>query len=147
MYRKLRVCLALLAISLGSGCSAPSPSAPGPQPSAASAPQSSAARQVGPAEFASIVDRGQAFVINVHVPDEGSIAGTDAAIPFDQIRARAAELPQDRAAPLAVYCRSGRMSAIAMDTLTALGYRDVVELRGGMIGWQAEGRALVPAGS
>jgi rhodanese-related sulfurtransferase len=57
----------------------------------------------------------------VHVPDEGSIAGTDVAIPFDEVRVRSAELPQDRDAPVAVYCKSGRMSAEAVATLRQLG--------------------------
>lgn len=109
--------LAVLAVS---GCSAPAPSV-------ADSP-AAPVRQVVPAEFATEV--GSRFMVNVHTPDEGSIPGTDVAIPFDQLAARAAELPADRAAPLAIYCMTGRMSAIAGDTLAALGYTDVVELRG-----------------
>ena len=84
------------------------------------------------------------FVVNVHVPDQGAIAGTDAAIPYDEVRDRSAELPQDLDAPLAVYCKSGRMSAEAVRTLRDLGYTDVVELRGGMDAWAAAGRELLP---
>jgi 3-mercaptopyruvate sulfurtransferase SseA len=36
------------------------------------------------------------------------------------------------------------MSADAVETLTALGYRDIIELRGGMIAWVADGRTLLP---
>lgn len=85
------------------------------------------------------------LVLNVHVPDEGSIAGTDAVIPYDEIRERATALPSDLDAPLAVYCKSGRMSAEAVTTLLDLGYTDVVELRGGMDAWTADGRELLPA--
>ena len=84
------------------------------------------------------------LVVNVHVPDEGSIAGTDAAIPYDEVRTWIAELPEDLSAPLAVYCKSGRMSAEAVATLQSLGYTDVVELRGGMDAWVADGRELLP---
>ena len=84
------------------------------------------------------------LVVNVHVPDEGSIAGTDTAIPYDEVRTRETELPADLATPLAVYCKTGRMSAEAIRTLRDLGYVDVVELRGGMDAWVAEDRELLP---
>ena len=45
---------------------------------------------------------------------------------------------------MAVYCKSGRMSADAVSTLRQLGYTDVVELRGGMDAWAAGGRELLP---
>ena len=36
------------------------------------------------------------------------------------------------------------MSAVAVGTLRDLGYTDVVELRGGMDAWVADGRELLP---
>ena len=39
------------------------------------------------------------------------------------------------------------MSAIAGQELTAIGYTDVVELRGGMEAWQAAARPLLPESS
>tara|TARA_R110002124_G_scaffold63031_4_gene172175 strand:- start:10266 stop:10676 length:411 start_codon:yes stop_codon:yes gene_type:complete len=109
---------------------------------------SSAARQLDPEAFAAEVESGERFVINVHTPDEGGIEGTDADIPFDQLEERVAELPQDRTAAIAVYCMSGGMSEIAVDTLAGMGYVDLVELRGGMIAWEADGRPLIaPAAS
>ncbi|MDZ4266817.1 MAG: rhodanese-like domain-containing protein [Mycobacterium sp.] len=83
------------------------------------------------------------MTINVHVPFEGDIAGTDMSIPFDQVQAQAAQLPQQRNTQLAVYCRSGRMSSVAVDTLSRLGYTDIVELAGGMQAWESAGRPLV----
>lgn len=121
----------------------------GGEPASSAAPSSTAAAAgaatvalLPPGDFAAAL--ADAFVVNVHVPDEGSIAGTDAAIPYDEVRDRSAELPQDRDAPLAVYCKSGRMSAEAVSTLRDLGYTDVVELRGGMDAWVADGRQLLP---
>jgi rhodanese-related sulfurtransferase len=80
--------------------------------------------------------------INVHVPFEGAIEGTDLFVPFDKIEQRASRLPADRTTPLAIYCRTGNMSAAAAKTLATLGYTDVVELRGGMRAWKASGRSL-----
>lgn len=98
---------------------------------------------LAPAEFAAEVAAPGVVTVNVHVPDEGSIRGTDLAIPYDRITAMRAKLPPP-STPLAIYCRSGRMSAIAARTLAGLGYEQVSELAGGMDAWEASGRALLP---
>jgi rhodanese-related sulfurtransferase len=107
------------------------------------AEESSPARLVGPEAFAAALEEPDRVSLNVHVPDEGSIEGTDLSIPFDEIEARRDELP-DPATPIALYCRSGNMSATAARTLAELGFTDVVELEGGMIAWQEAGRPLLP---
>jgi rhodanese-related sulfurtransferase len=104
------------------------------------------ARLAEPAAFADAVSEPARVTINVHVPDEGSIAGTDLWIPFDELSARADELP-DTSTPLAVYCRSGSMSAEAVETLAGLGVTDVVELRGGMLAWGEADRPLLQPGA
>lgn len=108
-----------------------------------SEPASDSPRIVSPAEFADAIADPERVTINVHVPDEGSIAGTELSIPFDSLEARVGELPANRSTPLAVYCRSGRMSATAVETLARLGYTSIVELEGGMIAWEADGRTLL----
>jgi rhodanese-related sulfurtransferase len=105
-----------------------------------------ASRLSNPAEFAEAMTEPGRLAVNVHVPDEGSIAGTDLSIPFDQIAVRRAELP-DPGTPLAIYCRSGNMSATAAETLAGLGFGDIVELEGGMLAWEETGRQLEPPGS
>ena len=102
-------------------------------------------RLVGPDEFAAAIAEFDRLTINVHVPYEGDIAGTDLSIPFDQIIEQADRLPRDRGAAIAIYCRSGPMSATAAEALNTLGYTDVVELEGGMKAWQANGRPLIGA--
>ncbi|MFZ5870665.1 MAG: apolipoprotein N-acyltransferase, partial [Actinomycetota bacterium] len=124
---------------LATGCSG-SPR----QPEAGAIPTTPPARLLEPGEFAAAVEDDDRFLLNVHTPDEGSIPGTDAAIPFDELRTRADELPPDRGTPLAVYCKTGRMSAIAVQTLAGIGYQDLVELDGGMVAWE---RAFPDGGS
>lgn len=58
-------------------------------------------RRVNPAEFESMVTDDGIVVINVHVPDEGSIRGTDLTIAYDEITSDP-RLPQDRETPLAI---------------------------------------------
>ena len=99
---------------------------------------------MSPEAFEQRVQAAEVVTINVHVPNEGSIAGTDLTIPFDRITT-SSELPVDLTTPLAVYCRSGNMSASAVRDLAALGYTDVTELDGGFNAWKASGRPLLPA--
>lgn len=134
--------LVVVLVVAASGCASGSPGK-----SASAAPSSSlfsGVQIVDPEQFAATVAANDSFLLNVHTPDEGSIPGTDATIPFDLLENRSDELPQSRRSALAVYCRSGRMSEIAVGTLAELGYRNVMELEGGMDAWQASGRVLLP---
>src|SRR5262245_24448872 len=75
------------------------------------------------------------FFVNVHVPYEGQIDRTDALIPFDKIEENLDRFPHDRNAKIILYCRSGRMSAIAARDLVGRGYTNVSHLSGGMVEW------------
>ncbi|RWA15498.1 hypothetical protein MBRU_10635 [Mycolicibacterium brumae DSM 44177] len=110
------------------------------QDSAASV--SAGPRSLGPDAFATAISDPDRFIINVHIPYEGEIADTDLQLPYNEIGQLSGLLPADRSTPLAVYCRSGPMSQTAMDTLSGLGYTDIVELDGGMRAWTASGRDL-----
>ena len=95
-----------------------------------------------PDAFGRLRSSSDAFVINVHVPYEGELEGTDAFIPFDAISGDP-RLPADRNSRLLVYCKSGRMSAIAGAALIASGYTNVTELAGGMEAWVAAGEQII----
>lgn len=97
---------------------------------------------IGVEAFAALLDDPEALAVNVHVPYEGELPGTDAFVPYDRIREWDG-LPSDRHAPLAVYCMSGNMSRQAAMALVEAGYTDVRELDGGMLAWEDAGRALL----
>lgn len=128
------------------GCAGPTLPASDPAPGISSpipAPPPDAGRVLSPSQFGAAIAETRT-TINVHIPFEGALNGTDLQIPFDRVTAEAHRLPADRNAPLAIYCKSGRMSAVAAEELARLGYSDVVELRGGMDGWVGAGLPLAP---
>jgi phage shock protein E len=98
---------------------------------------------ITPDKLASMLDHKDFTLLNVKTPYIGEIAGTDLYVPYDQVAARAAELPTDKTAKIVVYCRSGHESAIAAQTLIDLGYTSIDNLDGGMTAWTDSGRSLV----
>lgn len=105
-------------------------------------PEHTGHRVIDSAAFEAALVDPATVTINVHVPSQDiGIGGTDLTMPFDRLDS--ARLPADRTTPLAVYCRSGTMSAIAAKGLVDLGYTDVVELDGGTDEWTASGRAMM----
>ncbi len=81
--------------------------------------------------------------INVHTPYEGEIEKTDAFIAYDKIVEQSSLLPKDKNAPIILYCKTGRMSSEALETVRKLGYTNVKHLSGGMDAWQKKGGKLL----
>lgn len=86
---------------------------------------------VSPMEFATLAKDKNAFIVDVHTPEQTHIPGTDAVMPFDQIQSNKDKLPADRSTPILVYCRSGSMSSKAAAEIASLGYTTVYDLEGG----------------
>ena len=97
---------------------------------------------IAAAQLADMLKSEDFFFANTHIPYEGEIEQTDAFIPYDEITQRLDELPADRNAKIVLYCRSGRMSAIAAEALLTAGYTNVWNLDGGMIAWEEAGFSL-----
>jgi len=71
-----------------------------------------------------------AVIVDVRTPAEFEAGHAKGAIniPFDQIAARAGELPaKDK--PLVLYCRTGRRSGIATGALQQLGFRAIYDFQ------------------
>jgi rhodanese-related sulfurtransferase len=133
-YAAVLMLLGLLVACSGSTSPAPAE----PQPSATP----DGYRDLSPAELSARLSQKDFFFVNVHVPYDGEITGTDAFIPYDQTEQRLGEYPADRNAPVVLYCRSGYMSAIAARELARLGYSEVYNLAGGMAAWKVAGYPL-----
>jgi rhodanese-related sulfurtransferase len=100
----------------------------------------------GPIPTITVVDLPQPLPDDLHVLDVreevewryGHIEGATH-IPLHQLPERMDEVPDRRTL---VVCKVGGRSAQAVAYLSALG-RDVVNLEGGMLDWQAAGRPIV----
>lgn len=68
--------------------------------------------------------------------DEGHIPGA-IVIPDTEIKGKAPQMLKDKGQLLLVYCRSGRRSKLASETLVSLGYTNIRDF-GGIIDWPYE---------
>lgn len=84
------------------------------------------------------------ILLDVREPEERELAAIAPSIhiPMQEVPSRLAEVPSDRT--VVVYCHSGFRSALVAGFLSQHGYRDVVNLRGGIDAWSCEVDPSVP---
>ncbi|MCC6522557.1 MAG: rhodanese-like domain-containing protein [Polyangiaceae bacterium] len=83
-------------------------------------------------------------LINVHVPDEGEIVGTDIHIPYTDVDGLETYLGHTLDAKAVLYCFGGAMSVAAGDELVARGYCRIYDLAGGLAAWKLAGYPWTP---
>jgi adenylyltransferase/sulfurtransferase len=89
-------------------------------------------------ELKARLDRGdRPFLLDVRQPEEFAESRIEGSvlIPLNELPARVGELDPSR--ELIVICRSGARSARACQQLEERGFRDVTNLVGGNLAWQA----------
>src|SRR6516164_5118948 len=99
-------------------------------------------REVDTAGAAAEVDRPGTVVVDVREADEyeqGALPGS-LHIPRGHLESQIEAKVPDHDAPIVVYCAGGTRSAFAAETLSQLGYGDVVSMAGGFNRWKDEGR-------
>ena len=99
-------------------------------------------QNIAPEELNTLLKDKDFVFVNVHIPFEGDIADTDLSIPYNEIEQNLSQLPADKNAKIMLYCRSGRMSAIAAEQLVSLGFTNIWNLNGGMVEWEQAGFEL-----
>lgn len=134
--------LVVLALVVGCGSGDEGPQAEEGGPGQTQEAATAAYQDISVAQLQEMMAEGDFFFVNVHVPYEGDIPGTDASIRFDEVAEHLDQFPEDRDAPIVLYCRSDRMSREAAETLTSLGFSDVYNLVGGFRAWEAAGLEL-----
>ncbi|MBS3086100.1 rhodanese-like domain-containing protein [Candidatus Pacearchaeota archaeon] len=100
--------------------------------------------RLSPSEFEKVIQNEGVFLLNVHTPYQGQIDGTDEIIEdWENIEKYMDKLPKDTSIPIAVYCRSGRMSEAVAEDLKEMGYQKIYDLDGGMNAWEESGRKII----
>lgn len=101
-----------------------------------------AVADVTPREALELTRTGKAVIVDVRERDEWERVRIPGAIhvPLGDLRARAREIPRDRA--IIMQCQSGFRSALAAQALAAAGFRRVLNLDGGMEAWIAASMAV-----
>jgi len=94
-------------------------------------------RVIEPSELKAMQANKDFFLLDVHIPEQVHIPGTDAFIDYRKIKENADKLPGDKKTKIVVYCRSGSMSHRAAYDLMELGYTHVYDLSGGMRAFNA----------
>jgi rhodanese-related sulfurtransferase len=94
--------------------------------------QAGSVQLVDSAQFSKLAKQKESFLLDVHIPEQTHIPGTDAFIAYNQIQQNSDKLPQDKSTPILVYCRSGSMSKSASREIANLGYTNVYDLEGGI---------------
>lgn len=104
------------------------------------AQDSDAFKVIEPQQFEQAVKSNQKVLIDVrtreeyddgHIPHAGNIDfyGDDFKSKMDYI---------DRNKPLYIYCKSGHRSSMASQMLKGMGFKNVVELKGGYLAWKGK---------
>ena len=95
---------------------------------------------VGEAEFAKAIETEGVQIVDARTASEYASGHIVGAINIDvngtEFDAEVAKLDKNR--PVAVYCRSGRRSKIAAERISALGFRHITELDGGILSWSGK---------
>lgn len=134
MDKTFKIVLLLLAISLIAflvmGCSK--------QAAKTDSDKSGGYQKITASAVKSRLDKGeQLIIVDVRTKeeyDDGHIPKS-LLIPYDEIEVKAASLLPDKNAAIIVYCRTGRRSEIAANSLLKLGYTNVADM-GAISDWK-----------
>ncbi|HQV39737.1 MAG: rhodanese-like domain-containing protein [Flavobacteriales bacterium] len=96
-------------------------------------------KEVTAPELKRMLDVGEQFELyDIREPYEVEVATIGGrSLPMSQLVDRLDEIPKD--VPVVIHCRSGSRSCAVIDALsTRYGFGNLINLRGGILAWQAE---------
>ncbi len=94
---------------------------------------------VTPAELHQTLQQQDVFLVDVHIPKQPHIKGTDLFIPYNEVENYQDKLPKDKNTAIYLYCEGGPMGNAASKTLHDLGYQQLFNLDGGAKAWKKAG--------
>jgi phage shock protein E len=140
---RVLVCLATLG---GFAALAAEPPVAAAVPAAAPAAAPEAATPISPSALLERLARPaeNLVVLDVRTPAEFAAGHVPGArnLPHDQLAARVAELSAYKDRDVVLYCRSGRRSELARQTLRDAGFSRLLQLEGDWLAWEAQQRPV-----
>jgi phage shock protein E len=116
-----------------------------PEPVRLAAP-ATAVPKITQADLLARMDKPEAevVVLDVRTPEEFAAGHVPGArnVAHDQLTAKLAELSSLKDKLVVLYCRSGRRSLLAAQTLRAAGFGKLLHLEGDWLAWEAEKRPI-----
>lgn len=99
-------------------------------------------KDITPAELNRLLENEDILLVDVHIPEQRHIKGTDLFIPYNEIGKNKDKLPEDKNTAIYLYCEGGPMGNAAARSLYELGYRNLSNLEGGSKAWKRAGYAF-----
>lgn len=96
-------------------------------------------KMISAADLNKIMQNQDILLVDVHIPEQEHIKGTDFFIPFNDIQEYQNKLPSDKNTPIYLYCEGGPMGNAAARSLHELGYKNLYNLEGGANAWKKAG--------
>lgn len=99
-------------------------------------------KDVEPSQLKQLLTSQDVLLVDVRTPTESARSSIPGAynIPLHLLPLRKQDLPGDRT--IVFYCQSGNRSAQACAFLVGQGWRNVCNLRGGIVGWLQHGQPV-----
>lgn len=112
--------------------------------SSAAAGASEHIRTVSPDQFSQLLLLDDVQVLDVRTAEEYKGGHIKEAVNIDvqkeDFETKAAKLDKEK--PVMVYCRSGKRSDKAANTLESMGFKKIINLEGGMLSWEKENKPV-----
>lgn len=100
-------------------------------------------RNISSEKLMEIINFKDFVLVNVHIPYEGEIDGTDLLMPYNNILNNLNKLPEDKTSKIIIYCKRGINSVKISKKLVQLGYTNMINLSGGMSNWKECGFKII----
>ena len=95
-------------------------------------------RDISANNLANQLERSDMLILDVRTPQEYAAGHVPSAInmPHTSVKSQLEKLQEYKDKTIVIYCKSGRRAAMARQTLTDAGFKQLLHLDGDMDGWQ-----------
>ena len=102
-------------------------------------------KEITPLEADSLIKSGGVIGIDVREPEEFKSERIKGAIliPRGLLEFEIDKKVPDKKTKIIIYCKKGGRGILAAESLIKMGYKDVLSITGGLVGWEAKGLPIV----